>query len=118
MIIAFIFINILLVLHFLTYIPEHLPCFPVAGSPCPDYDLILANYLIAKDCFLNVLFPIMIFLSLISIILISIAKHKCKAFRFAMLKKRLENSEDLFNLYRSSIKSNETDINCFGSNYS
>ena len=76
------------------------------GCPCPYTD-----FLRAKDYYLNVLFPIMIIFNLIFIIvetvLIVNLRHKVRVLKFAILKKTLGKSEDLFRIYKSLTKSKE-----------
>ncbi|MFX0000966.1 MAG: hypothetical protein ACFE88_12715 [Candidatus Hermodarchaeota archaeon] len=83
-----IFIDILIMIYYLTYNPQNLPCLMCVGCPCPYMD-----FLRAKEYYLNFLFPIAILLNLlliiISTVLIVILKYNARAFKFANLKKKL-----------------------------
>ncbi|MFX0048284.1 MAG: hypothetical protein ACFE8G_08970 [Candidatus Hermodarchaeota archaeon] len=83
---AFLLISILIAIYYLTAEPPDLACLMCVGCPCAYTDFILA-----RDYYLNFLFPWLIafntiFLS-ISIILIAILKHKYDTLKLSIIRK-------------------------------
>ncbi|MFX0019408.1 MAG: hypothetical protein ACFFAK_18170 [Promethearchaeota archaeon] len=106
---AFILISTLRALYFLTADPPDLPCLMCEGCPCPPSDFV-----IARNYYLNFLFPTLIFSNIIlialCIILISILKFKYSFLKLTLFIKKYGKSEDLFKAYKSTIQSNDFNL--------
>ena len=103
---AFLLINILTAIYYLTADPPHLPCPMCVDCPCPYRDFI-----IARNYYLNFLFPMLISLNMLFIIicisLIAILKLRYDSLKLTLFIKKYGNSEDLFKKYKATLQSNE-----------
>jgi len=103
---AFLLMSILTAIYYLIADPPDLPCLMCVGCPCPYRDFI-----IARNYYLNFLFPAFLLFNTIFIIicfiLITIMKHRNDSLKLTIFKKKYGNSEDLFKNYKSTLQSNE-----------
>lgn len=103
---VFLLMNILTTIYYLTANPPDLPCLMCVGCPCPYRDFI-----IARNYYLNFLFPTLFLLNIlfisICLILITFLKHRYDSLKLTLFRKKYGNSEDLFKEYNSTLQSNE-----------
>lgn len=103
---AFFLINILTAFYYLTAEPPYFPCLMCDGCPCPYRDFI-----IARDFYLNFLYPMLILLNtifiIICIILIAILEHRHDSLKLTLFRKMYGNSEDLFKEYKARLQCND-----------
>lgn len=108
-------------MYYLTANPPDLPCLMCEGCPCPSRDFI-----IARNYYLNFLFPMLICLNILSIaiciILILVLKYRYSVLRLTLFRKKYGKSEDLFKIYKSTLQSNDFELKSkwkwFKNNYS
>ncbi|NVM18261.1 MAG: hypothetical protein HWN80_11145 [Candidatus Lokiarchaeota archaeon] len=103
---AFLLMTILTAFYYLTAEPPNTPCLMCVGCPCPYRDFI-----IARNYYLNFLFPALLLLNIISIsiclLLITFLKHRYDYLKLTLFKKKYGNSEDLLKNYKATLQSSE-----------